>query len=302
MLLQHISFRMSRCRLLQLAPTAGDSLCVFGSAKVSQATGSFRWIQSYILSETKHLGPGSDCPPRRPDVLRLYSMKLCPFAQRTRLVLAAKSIPHEVVNVNLKTKPDWYLSLYAAGKVPALERDGSFVPESLVTSELLEELHPEPALYPADPWQRAADRAMVEAFNPVIATLYQMYYYSDNPEKIEELRGKFSENIQPLSEELARRGTPFFHGGRPGMLDLMVWPWMERLAAFCEVCRSPQLLTTDASDQGLSGWVSRMLSDRAVQRCLTSFEDHVAYLVTHKTGIMAAQKRNAQKSSVDKAD
>ena len=69
--------------------------------------------------------------------------------------------------MNLKTKPEWYLSLYAAGKVPALERDGAFVPESVVTCELLEELYPEPALHPALPWQRAADRALLETFNSV---------------------------------------------------------------------------------------------------------------------------------------
>ena len=70
--------------------------------------------------------------------------------------------------MNLKSKPAWYLSLHAAGKVPALEQgDGLFVPESLVTAELLEELYPEPALYPAEPWRRAADRVLVETFNPV---------------------------------------------------------------------------------------------------------------------------------------
>ena len=69
--------------------------------------------------------------------------------------------------MNLKNKPSWYLALYAPGQVPALERDGLFVPESLVTSELLEELYPEPALLPSDPWQRAADRCLVTAFAPV---------------------------------------------------------------------------------------------------------------------------------------
>lgn len=41
----------------------------------------------------KHLGPGSQLPPLRPGKLRLYSMVFCPFAQRSRLVLAAKNIP-----------------------------------------------------------------------------------------------------------------------------------------------------------------------------------------------------------------
>ncbi|XP_043214576.1 glutathione S-transferase omega-1-like isoform X2 [Amphibalanus amphitrite] len=260
--------------------------------------------QTCILSETKHLGPGSECPPRRRGVLRLYSMKMCPFAQRTRLVLSAKNIPHEVVNVNLKTKPAWYLSLYEPGLVPALEQDGLFVPESLVTSELLEELHPTPALLPAEPWRRAADRFFIHSFGTVIGTLYQMYFHLDEPKKIEELHEKFQHNIQPLAAELARRGTPFFFGDRPGMLDLMVWPWVERLAAFTEVCRSRPLLPADGDRavRALRDWALLMERDEHVSRCVTPLEDHVNYLVTHKVGIVAAQKRNALKSSVESDD
>ena len=51
--------------------------------------------------------------------------------------------------------------------MPALELDGEFVPESLVTCDLLEERHPEPALYPADPWRKAHDRVLLELFTPV---------------------------------------------------------------------------------------------------------------------------------------
>ena len=51
-----------------------------------------------------------------------------------------------------------------------------------------------------------------------------------------------------------------------------------------------------------SAWVTRMRSDEHVKRCLSPMEDHVNYLVTHKAGIVAAQRRNAQKSSVDNSD
>ena len=36
---------------------------------------------------------------------------------------------------------------------------------------------------------------------------------------------------QTFEAELVRRGTPFFFGDRPGMLDLMIWPWVERFPA-----------------------------------------------------------------------
>ena len=40
-----------------------------------------------------HLGPDSEFPPLGKGKLRLYSMVFCPYALRSRLVLAAKNIP-----------------------------------------------------------------------------------------------------------------------------------------------------------------------------------------------------------------
>lgn len=59
---------------------------------------------------------GSQEPPRVEGLLRLYSMKFCPFAQRARLVLNAKGIPHDVVNINLMDKPEWYFKIHPEGK------------------------------------------------------------------------------------------------------------------------------------------------------------------------------------------
>lgn len=34
--------------------------------------------------------------------------------------------------------------------------------------------------------------------------------------------------LEVFNRELAKRETPFFGGSKPGMLDLMIWPWCER--------------------------------------------------------------------------
>ncbi len=38
-------------------------------------------------------------------------MRFCPFAERTMLVLLAKKIPFNVINVNLKKKPAWFTGI-----------------------------------------------------------------------------------------------------------------------------------------------------------------------------------------------
>lgn len=42
-------------------------------------------------------------------------MVFCPYAQRVRLVLSAKDIDHETVNINLKDKPEWLFELNPEG-------------------------------------------------------------------------------------------------------------------------------------------------------------------------------------------
>ena len=53
--------------------------------------------------------------------------------QRARLVLAAKGIEYERVNINLKDKPEWFLELNPLGKVPVIEHpDGKVIYESAI--------------------------------------------------------------------------------------------------------------------------------------------------------------------------
>lgn len=56
-------------------------------------------------------------PPRQEGLLRLYSMQFCPYAHRARLVLKAKEVPHDIVNINLAEKPEWYLNIHPEGTI-----------------------------------------------------------------------------------------------------------------------------------------------------------------------------------------
>lgn len=53
--------------------------------------------------------------------------------QRARLVLAAKGIPYECININLKDKPEWFFELNPGGKVPVIEHpNGKVMYESAI--------------------------------------------------------------------------------------------------------------------------------------------------------------------------
>ena len=89
--------------------------------------------------ESAHLDEGSAKPAIDKDKIQLYNMRFCPFAERTVLVLLAKNLPFEVVNIDLKKKPDWFVKS-TLGKVPVVLHKGKIIPESLITSDYLDEV------------------------------------------------------------------------------------------------------------------------------------------------------------------
>jgi hypothetical protein len=108
--------------------------------------------------------------------MKLVDALRCPYCARVRIALAEKGIEHDVTQVDLSDRPRWLVDLNPPyGRVPVL--DG--LPESGVIMELLEELHPEPALLPADPAARARARVMVHRFDSNLGDDYYAYRRGD---------------------------------------------------------------------------------------------------------------------------
>jgi glutathione S-transferase len=79
---------------------------------------------------------------------------------------------HDVVNIKLSDKPEWFLERNPLGKVPAIETEsGDCLYESLIIADYLDEKYPERPLQPKDPMQKAKDRVLVEHFSKVSITV-----------------------------------------------------------------------------------------------------------------------------------
>ncbi|XP_060520275.1 pyrimidodiazepine synthase-like [Cylas formicarius] len=179
----------------------------------------------------KHLGKGSEEPPRVEGLLRLYSMEFCPYAQRARLVLKAKNIPHDIVNINLLSKPEWYFKIHSEGKVPALLDGDKIIVESLDICDYLDEKYPERPLYSAEPAAKAKEKEIIQKIGPVTG-VFARALFTDEKKEVKEWTQEFISVLQPLEDELKSRGTTYFGGEKPGMVDYMVWPWAERAGSF----------------------------------------------------------------------
>lgn len=237
-----------------------------------------------VLNNGIHYKKGSPEPNFPNDgKLRLYSMRFCPYAARAHLVLNIKKIPYHVAYVDLHEKPEWLTKYSPLGKVPALVIPGQPEPliESLVISDYLDEQYPEPALYPRDPLGKAKDRIFVERFNAISWPIIKILISggSDDFEKEIQLVSQFFEFID---QEYVKRNTKFFFGNsNPGMVDFMIWPWIEKLPL--AVKKAGKKLDVK-SYQNLAKWEKYMLEEDAVKGFYVSPEDSETFLTARAKG------------------
>ncbi|XP_039994471.1 glutathione S-transferase omega-1-like isoform X1 [Xiphias gladius] len=186
------------------------------------------------MTTEKCFAKGSPAPgPVPKGHVRIYSMRFCPFAQRTRLVLNAKGIKHDTININLKDKPDWFLEKNPLGLVPTLETTaGEVIFESPITCEYLEEVYPERKLLPPSPFGKAQQKMMLEHFSKVVPYFYKIPAGRNNGEDVSGLEAELKEKFAKLNEDLVNKKTKFFGGDSITMIDYMMWPFFERLEIF----------------------------------------------------------------------
>lgn len=180
----------------------------------------------------RSLGKGSaPLGPVPEGLVRVYSMRFCPFAERTRLVLEAKGIRHEVININLKNKPEWFFKKNPFGLVPVLENSqGQLVCESAIICEYLDEAYPGKKLSPEDPYEKACQKMVFELFSKV-PSLLASFLRSKNKEDCSGLKEELRKEFIKLEEVLTNKKTTFFGGNSLSMIDYLIWPWFERLEA-----------------------------------------------------------------------
>ncbi|XP_005089958.1 glutathione S-transferase omega-1 [Aplysia californica] len=228
----------------------------------------------------KSFAAGSTMPPVTPGRLRLYNMRFCPFAQRTRLVLEHKNIPYETVNINLKSKPDWFLERNPLGLVPVLELDDKIIYESTATCDWLDDVYPENKLQPTDAYTKAWDRILLEYFSKITSNVYALRTATDKTKHLELIHKAYAyyENI------LAQRGGPFFGGAKPAMIDLLMWPHMERVVALMSKTEPDAIVDRVKYPNFGAKWYDSMYSLPAVKATMFDEASHLRFFKSYMEG------------------
>ncbi len=159
------------------------------------------------------------------DKPELISFKLCPFVQRSVITLLHKGIDYDITYIDLANKPDWFLKISPFGKVPLLKTGGEVLFESAVINEYLDEVTP-PSIHPADPLNKAKNRAWIEFSSGLFMAQYHL------------LAAKDKEATEKLGEDLARMlnqvedilgDGPYFNGYNFALVDTAYAPLFMRL-------------------------------------------------------------------------
>ena len=176
--------------------------------------------------------------------MKIHDFPFAPNPRKLRTYAAEKGLEIPYVIVNLakgEHREEEFLAKNPFGAVPLLELDdGSFLNESLVIIEYLEELHPEPPMIGRTPEQRARTRRLERiAENGVLNKVAQYVHNTKsplgkppNPEKANEALELMQKPLEVLDAELARH--EFVAGDAPTIADCTLFAACE-FATFAEL-------------------------------------------------------------------
>src|SRR5438477_2740076 len=149
----------------------------------------------------------------------LVSFQTCPWVQRAAIVLREKKVPFEFRHIDRDNRPDWFLAISPHKKVPVVRIDDKVsLFESNAIAEFLDETV-EPRLHPADPFERAVNRAWTD-YVPTFADLVTGSAYAKTEADYNAAVAKISTPFERLERALEKQGSgPYFNGAKYSLVD-----------------------------------------------------------------------------------
>jgi len=147
--------------------------------------------------------------------LVLVSYELCPYVQRSIIILNEKNITHSREYINLSNPPAWFSKKSPLEKVPLLIVDDKHVLfESAVICEYLDEITPNTML-PAESMKKAIHRAWIEFGSQILNDIGALYS-SQNKSNFNKKLIILKQKMNRLENEII---LPYFSGSDFMMID-----------------------------------------------------------------------------------
>ena len=168
--------------------------------------------------------------------LIVYGGAISPFVRKVRVTLTEKGVDYTLDQVNPFNPPKEFLEISPLKRIPVLRDtdrpEPNTLPDSSIICDYLEHKYPTPALYPADPFERAkalwyeeyADSAMASAFGPGLFFERIVKRMLRGQTDEDACRKSLTEKIPPLFDhlEIEVAGKDFLTGGAFSIADISV--------------------------------------------------------------------------------
>ena len=199
--------------------------------------------------------------------MKLYSFFRSSAAFRVRIALGLKGLPYETVPIHLSRgehRAEAFRGVNPQRRVPALVLDdGTVLIQSLAIIEYLEEVHPQPALLPADPVVRAKARAVANIIGSDVHPV-------NNSGVLKELRSRFKADEAQINAWIAhwiREGFaavealiapgPFAFGSAVTIADICIVPQVYNAQRFkVPLDDFPKIAAVDAAARRLPAFAA----------------------------------------------
>lgn len=218
--------------------------------------------------------------------MELVSFKLCPYVQRSVIVLIEKQIPFRRIDIDLSDKPEWFKELSPLGRVPLLKRPGGPLFESAVICEYLDEITAG-SLHPEDPLEKARHRSWIEFASSLLSDIGGFYNAADEAalaNKRQQIIGKF----QRLDKILQ---APYFAGTEFTLVDAAFAPVFRYFDCF-------ERVEDFGFFQGLDkvrNWRSQLRKRASVQDAVApDFDEALADFMARRESALGQRFRSAK--------
>lgn len=159
-------------------------------------------------------------------MIKLYGTSISNYFSAAKTALMEKGIPFEEVRV-FPSQDEKLISLNPMGKVPFIEVEGKVLSETRAIFDYLEDIAPEPALYPADPWARAKARELIQVVElyldaPARRHIAAVYFGGEtDPATVAAVKPELDKGIRTL--RALARFAPYIAGDTFSFADIAAY-------------------------------------------------------------------------------
>lgn len=204
-------------------------------------------------------------------MLKLHGFPVSNYYNVVKAALLEKELPFTEVNAS-SDDPE-YRKLSPMGKVPCLETEAGAFSETQVMLDYLEEVQPEPRLYPADAFQRAKVRELmriIELYLELPARrLYPEAYFGGrvSDEVKAAVRPELEKGVAALRQAAAF--DPYIAGEAFGYADLCALMHLRLVSGAAKAVYGEDPLQ---QIEGLDDYMSRISERASVQKVMADYK------------------------------